>query len=650
VSAALRVLLIEDNADDARLVQLELEDAGFAPVIDRVETPEELASAIERGAFDVIISDYRLPRLTAPEALALYRESGRDEPFLVCSGSIGETEAVELMRAGASDFFLKGNLARLGTALTRELREAENRRARRAAEEQHRASVEALRRSEERFRRAVEASPNGIVLIAADGSIVLVNAQVERTFGYAGSELVGQPVEILVPDALRHGQAGQGDDFARDPSGRRMGAAREVPARRKDGTTLPVEIGLSHFDSATGPMVMAVIVDLTERRTLQDRLQRSQRLEAIGRLAGGVAHDFNNLLGVITGFGELAQRQVPADHPVQARLAHILSAAARAADLTRQMLAFSRKQVIHPRALDLNRVVEGVCTMLRRLIGDDVELVLRLAPELGTVLADPTQVEQVVMNLAVNARDAMPEGGTLTFETANVDLDQDYLRGYPNALPGAYVMLAVSDTGVGMDGETQAHIFEPFFTTKPEGKGTGLGLATVYGIVKQSNGFVWVYSEPAHGATFKVYLPRVSATAEDLTLPAAPPEVTHGSETILIVEDQGALRRMIRAALEELGYSVLEAADGPAALDAAETHPGPIDVLLTDVVMPGMSGRTLADALARRRSALRVVYMSGYSDGTVSDRGLLARGVTLVEKPFTIAALAAAIRKALDAR
>ncbi len=640
----LRVLLIEDSDEDAELLQLELERAGYEPVIERVETREELAAAVERGLFDIVISDYRLPRFSAPEALALYRESGRDAPFLVCSGSIGEVQAVELLKAGAADFFLKGHLARLGTAIARELREAENRRARAAMEERHRASLSALRASEERFRRAVETSPNGMLLADARGVITLVNAQVEQMFGYDRSELLGRSVDLLVPAALREAHAGHRDTFVRQEESRHL---REVSGLRRDGTVFPVEIGLSHFESADGPTVMAVLVDVTERRAFQTRMQQAQRLEAIGRLAGGVAHDFNNLLGVISGFADLARRQVPAQHPVQARLGQILSATSRAADLTRQMLAFSRRQVMRPRVLDLNTVVESAVKMLSRLIGEDIEVVLRLAPDLAPVLADPTQMDQVIMNLALNARDAMPHGGTLTFETTNVDLDDSYVRRHAAGQVGSYAMLAVADTGVGMNAETQAQIFEPFFTTKPEGQGTGLGLATVYGIVKQSQGFLWVYSEPEHGATFKVYLPRVTGDEDASPLPT-PAAVAGGTETILLVEDQEALREVICETLEDQGYTVLPTANGLAALECSDRHQGRIHLLLTDVVMPGMNGRDLAESLSQRRPDMRVVFMSGYSNGMVTDRRLVASGVTLVEKPLTPTVLGQAIRRALQ--
>jgi len=394
--------------------------------------------------------------------------------------------------------------------------------------------------------------------------------------------------------------------------------------------------------------VLGVSTDITERKRTEEQLFLSQKLEAVGQLAGGVAHDFNNILGAITGFGELAQRQLPAGHPVQGRLEQILRASHRAAEVTRQLLAFSRRQVMQPKVLDLGAVLAEVEKLLRRLIGEDIVLGVRSAPDLGHVKVDPTQLEQVILNLAVNARDAMPKGGTLTIETANVEHDEEYVRRHVVGQPGRYVMLAVSDTGIGMDAATQARIFEPFFTTKPEGTGTGLGLATVYGIVKQSGGYIWVYSEPDHGTTFKVYLPRVDAPLSEVLVPAARAEAPRGTDTILVVEDQEALREMIREVLEEQGYTVLEASAGEEALAVAREHRGPIHLLLTDVVMPRMSGRELAERLASVRPETRALYMSGYSNGTISDRGMLAEGAALIEKPFTTESLARAVRETLD--
>jgi signal transduction histidine kinase/CheY-like chemotaxis protein len=381
-------------------------------------------------------------------------------------------------------------------------------------------------------------------------------------------------------------------------------------------------------------------------RRREEQVRQSQKMEAIGRLAGGVAHDFNNLLTVIRGHGELVLRRLEQDHPLRRNLQEIGLAAERASALTHQLLAFSRKQVLQPRTLDLGEVLDRMEQLLQRLIGEDVELVTRRRPSLGSVRADPAQMEQVIVNLAVNARDAMPQGGVLTIELANAELDETYTRGHPPVVPGPHVVLSVTDTGHGMDPETQSRIFEPFFTTKEPGKGTGLGLATVYGIVKQSEGFIWVYSEPGRGSTFKIYLPRVDQPAEPLS-PRAGAAAVHGSETVLLVEDEPSLRSLLRELLESFGYSVLEAGQGGDALRVAAEHPGTIDLLLSDMVMPQMTGNELAQRLAQVRPSTKVLFMSGYAAG-VAPQHQIPNGAAYIEKPFTADALAGAIREVLD--
>jgi signal transduction histidine kinase/CheY-like chemotaxis protein len=394
------------------------------------------------------------------------------------------------------------------------------------------------------------------------------------------------------------------------------------------------------------------VEDVTEvvRLERQGNEQQSQRMEALGRLAGGVAHDFNNLLGVITGYGELLGRNLQDDTRLTRYVGDILKAAERAGGLARQLLAFSRKQVLQPRVLDLNAVVADTEKLLRRLIGEDVMLVTVLEDPLGRVKADPGQIEQVLMNLAVNARDAMPRGGRLTIETANVDLDAAFVRLRPGVEPGPYVMIAVSDTGHGIKQETLGHVFEPFFTTKAAGKGTGLGLATVHGIVKQSGGHVWVYSEPEHGATFKVYLPRTRDTAPPPLTEKTEHAMPQGAETVLLVEDETGLRELVRECLEGSGYRVLEARQAGHALEIAEDYAGPIHLLVTDVVMPGMSGRELAERLALPQPGMKVLYMSGYTDDAVVLHGVLAEEMAFLQKPFTINALARKVRALLDER
>lgn len=402
--------------------------------------------------------------------------------------------------------------------------------------------------------------------------------------------------------------------------------------------------------------MLGVATDITARKQAEEALHRSeeylrqsQKMEAVGKLAGGVAHDFNNLVTVINGHADLALRRVSPGEPLYCKLEAIKGAGERAAALTRQLLAFSRKQILQPKVLDLNHVIFETNKMLQRLIGEDIDLLIGLTPDLGKIKADPGQIEQVLMNVSVNARDAMPKGGKLTIETANIYIDEEYARRHVSVPPGRYVMLAVSDTGCGMDAQTRGHIFEPFFTTKEVGKGTGLGLSTVYGIVKQSGGNVWVYSEVGRGTTFKIYLPCVDSPTEEFKVSTNDAQAQVGTETVLLVEDEEMVRDMTREILQESGYQVLEARHGQEALLVAEQYQGAIHLMLSDVVMPGISGRELAELLMPLRREMKVLYMSGYTDDAIVHHGVLDEGTAFIEKPFTPNALSQKIREVLDA-
>jgi PAS domain S-box-containing protein len=404
-----------------------------------------------------------------------------------------------------------------------------------------------------------------------------------------------------------------------------------------------------HSNEGEALGVIGVALDITDRQRLADQLRQSQKMQAIGELAGGVAHDFNNLLMVVKGHAEMLLDRLPDSSPLRHSIEQVQGASERAAGLTRQLLAFSRKQVLQPVVLDLNGVVAGMIQMVSRVIGEDIELVFLPSLKLGLVKADPSQMEQVVLNLVVNARDAMPEGGKLTIETSNVVIDRGYAAKHPGGMePGTYVMLTVSDNGCGMDAKTQARIFEPFFTTKGQGKGTGLGLATVYGVVKQSGGFIWVYSEVGRGTTFKIYLPQVTSQVEKAGAEKIPSRPAAGTETILFVEDEESVRDLVRDYLGVTGYQVLEASDGVRALEVAATHKGPIHMLITDVVMPRMSGREVATQIAAQRPEMKVLYISGYTDDSVFRHGVLEGGVAFLQKPFNLKTLAQRIREVLD--
>jgi len=424
----------------------------------------------------------------------------------------------------------------------------------------------------------------------------------------------------------------------------------EVTRRRKDGTLVNISLSVAPLHDAAGQVtgMLSLAADVTEMRQLEVQYRQAQKMEAVGRLAGGIAHDFNNLLTAIIGTTALVLEDRGLESRARLDIEEIEKAAKRAAGLTRQLLIFSRQQVLEPRALDLNALVVDLERMLQRLIGEDIELRTKPAALLGAVRADPGQMEQAIVNLVVNARDAMPKGGRLTIETADVELDRSYVAAHVPTRPGPYVLLAISDTGVGMDGATKARLFEPFFTTKDPGRGTGLGLATVYGIVKQSGGYIWAYSELGHGTTFKIYLPRVAQTPETRESTISPLTPARGSETLLVVEDQEEVRKLTKRVLEAQGYTVLAAGNGFEALEIVDRHPTQIHLMITDVVMPGMNGRELAQRASARRSDLKVLYVSGYTGEAVLQHRLLEPGVAFLQKPFTPDVLARKTREVLD--
>ena len=513
-----------------------------------------------------------------------------------------------------------------------------------------RKDLELYLHQQDRFLVALlESATQAIVSVDRNGRIVLANARTEELFGYSRRELLGETIEALLPQGSRDVHAQRRAGYFANPHVRPMGIGMELAGRRKDGTEFPVEVSLSHIQTEEGPFAIAFVTDITQRKRLEEQLLHAQKMEAVGRLAGGVAHDFNNLLTIISGYGRMLLDALPSEDPLRVYAEEVITAAGRAGGLTSQLLAFSRRQVMRPRVIDVNGLLSRADSMLRRLIGENIDLCLSLAPEAGNIKADPGQVEQIVFNLVINARDAMPEGGKLTVETGAVHLDDSYAKAHIGVRPGDYAMIAVSDTGHGMDAETRLHIFEPFFTTKEQGKGTGLGLATVYGTVKQSGGDIWVYSEPGRGTIFKIYFPRVdeAASAEPGASRTAPKQ---GAETILVVEDEKGVRELEAETLRRQGYTVLKACDPVEALELARRHGGTIQMLLTDVVMPQMSGRQLAEQLLAVRPELRVLYVSGYTENTVVHHGVLEPDVEFLGKPFSQQALAQKVREVLDKR
>lgn len=507
---------------------------------------------------------------------------------------------------------------------------------------------EEIRQSQQKLRMHFEHTPLAIVEWDLNCKVTAWNPSAERIFGYSREEALGQHAEFIVPPQYRE----HVEQIWQDLINRKGGARSTNDNLTKNGRTITCDwYNTSLIDDSGRVLGMASLVqDITDRVALEERLRQSQKMEAVGRLAGGVAHDFNNLLTVILGYAQLVGDGVPAGSRQADNTAQIRSAAERAAGITRQLLAFSRKQVLSPRVINLNDTMMSLDSLLRRLIGEDIEVITLPANDLGSVKADPGQIEQVIMNLALNARDAMPQGGKLTLETSNADLDETYAIEHQPVAPGHYVMLAVTDTGVGMSPEVQARIFEPFFTTKEVGKGTGLGLSMVYGIVKQSGGFIWVYSEPGQGTTFKIYLPRVDRPAETQTVDKRLSSVQRGDETILLVEDDPQLRQLSSSVLAHCGYKVLVAGGPEEGLEICRANHNDIRLLVTDVVMPRMNGRQLAEKVLQHCPKVRVLYISGYTNNAIVHYGVLEEGLWFLPKPFTLSALVAKVREVLDAK
>ena len=773
----LKLLAIEDNERDAALLLRELRRGGYVLSHERVETAEGLSGALDRGPWDIAISDYSMPRFTALDALALLGRRAPDLPVIIVSGTIGEEAAVSALRAGARDFIVKGSLARLLPAVERELREAMMRAERRDISEK-------LLDANRLFLNAIESISEGFAVYDASDRLVQANSHFMALFGpHWRSPIIGRTFEDLVREEIAAGlyteSAGREEEFlqerlrmhreagspflyrihdgrwlqARDyrmPDGsifairtdvtdlvRRdealqksqanLAAAQQIAklgswemeladaesagrtpmrwsdetfrifghrpgalapsaetfheavhpkdresyvraktlalaqdetcsveyrALRSDGQEIVIhEVSKILRDAAGNPIrLVGTVQDITERRGTEERLRQSQKMEAVGQLTGGVAHDLNNLLTVIISSAELLEEIAPRESPTDRPLKNIMNAVEQAAALTRRLLAFARKQPLEPRTVNINDFVTGMKPLLLRALGEHVESEMRLAPDLWTAYIDPHQVESAVLNLAINARDAMGEGGHLMIETENASIDEEVAQRYGDMAPGDYVTLSVSDDGCGMSPAVLAKAVEPFFTTKPQGQGTGLGLSMVFGFAKQSGGHMNIYSEVGKGTTVRLYFPRARGT-ETETLPTGTDRaaVPGGSETILVVEDEPAVRETAVENLKSLGYTVLEASNGREALALMASNPH-IDLLFTDVVMPGgISGQALAQELGARLPGLRVLYCSGYSESAFQQQGKLGNGSGLLQKPYRRRDLASKVRAVLDA-
>ena len=679
-----KILIVDDRSVDRRLMRKMLESRGY-----KVREAADGQQALETARLhkpDLIISDALMPVM---DGFQLCRKVKGDKDlnhilFVFYTAAYTEEKDEELaLKMGADKFIRKpaepdefikivqsvigdmgkgkGKPRKTDLGEEKEVFKLYNERLIKQLEKkmldlekeitEHKRAEEALRESEKKYRRIFENIQDVYYESSLDGIILEISPSIENVSQYKRKELIGRSLYDIYTNPEER------DEFVKFILDKGKVNDFKISLTDKDGSQHPCSVtALLVKDEQGNPIkFIGSMHDISERKQaeeerkkLEAQLRQAQKMEAVGTLAGGVAHDFNNLLTVIIGNAQLALMDVVKDESLRKKIEEIEKSGDKAASLTRQLLAFSRKQVIKPEVLDFNELLTGIEKMLARLIGEDVELLMIPEPALWQVEVDPGQMEQVIMNLAINARDAMPRGGKLTIETANMDLDESYFyeHGIKNE-PGPYVILAVSDTGSGLDKETQKHIFEPFFTTKEVGKGTGLGLSTVYGIVKQNNGFVWVYSEPGQGSTFKVYLPGAEGDADSEEKQRLPVIELGGSETVLIVEDDDGLRKFAQNALQQHGYRVLDAENGEDALKVGKAHEGPIHLMITDVVMPRMGGKEAAERLQSLYPQMKVIYMSGYTDNAIVHHGVLAPGLNFLQKPFSAEGLARKVREAL---
>lgn len=642
MSKLLRILNVEDSALDADLVKRAIEKGGIQCQIVRVETHADYVRHLEEFDPDIILADYSLPHYSGPDALNYIRAEKRDIPFIFISGSLGEELAIDTLKQGATDYVLKERLDRLVPSIQRALQEAADRKARLEAEQ-------ALRKSEELYRRLVENARDGIFTLTPEGCVSSMNQACEIISGWTREQAQGK----AFVDFIHPGDRANALEWLQRSLEQDSPPMIELRVLSADGKQRTMEVTSTRLqdelNTATG--ILCIGRDITERHHLEEQLRQAQKMESIGQLAGGVAHDFNNLLTVIQGHAALIIGDSELPRRMGDGMREVARATERAASLTRQLLAFSRKQPLQIRELNLNEVVSEITRMLQRVLGEPVTLHCEYCPSLPVVKADQSMLEQVILNLAVNARDAMPKGGVLTLRTNKIHRSNISPSGMATDHEGPFVSLTAHDNGDGIPAEIQSRIFEPFFTTKEPGKGTGLGLATVYGIVKQHGGWVDVHSAPGTGTSFTVYLPASSTPAAAKEKSQTIPSVSGGTECILVVEDEVAVRGLCRRILERQGYTVLTAENGVEALKVWSSQKDKIELLLTDMVMPeGMTGRELADILRKDNPNLPIILSTGYSPDFLDDQSLQEEGIQFLAKPYGPNDLAVKIRQCLGGK
>jgi two-component system, cell cycle sensor histidine kinase and response regulator CckA len=634
----LQLLLVGGSERDLVDLRELLAEGNDAQVhLQHVASAEDVCDRVERGSYDLLLCSGKSSDSVAHQLLRHVRQHVSGIPLIFLSDPVNQDVIQTAIQAAT-----ERNQNRSDADLPQPAAVALNAADVRTPERKDKESEETLCK----LWRSVEQMADELIIMDRSGVMEYVNPAFEALTGYSRHEAIGQPFGILKSE--QHADDLYEEMWNTVRSGHVFRGI--VMNRKKNGETLIIEKALTPLRDGSGEITHFISTgrDITERRKLESDLQQAHKMDAIGRLAGGVAHDFNNLLLVISGYAELMLDSLAEKDPLRGNVAEIMGASRRAADLTRQLLAFGRKQMQSLQILNLNTVIGEITGMLPRLIGEDVELVFAPARDLGKVKADPTQIEQVVMNLAANARDAMPDGGTLTIETATVRVEESYVQRHAIVPPGDYVLLTVADSGQGIAPEHMAHIFEPFYTTKEAGKGTGLGLATVYGIVKQNGGFIWAYSEPGLGSTFKVYFPQVQALSREVAIAKLVERSARGSETVLLVEDEVSVQLASSQFLTRSGYNVLEASNGEDALRVSRAHAGAIDLMITDVVMPKMGGPMLAEWLADERPNMKVLFVSGYAENTVLRRGKIDVTIRFLQKPFSGKMLVGKVREVLE--